>query len=517
MYSANPYELQADYPAEETPPPAAVSISRVKRILAASKVMEGRDELMNMRHSRLFDHLPEGIYGLNLSTFEKQVSATAKDAFPYWICVLVSLFPEIEEALVETFISDWKNVMFSIDNVSIDEDHKQTIIEKVDSKVRTTTFFVLMHASLIKSRSIEKHITEHVSGFFEDVLHKIKRVAPERPRLIEAHVSVADLKEKDAKITVPKLENTDAKTAISDAVVCAESATPLVRLEVTSFTAPVMLISRVKKILIASKNNDLPEGFYGLNLSTFEKQVSATAKDAFPDWIVFLISFFPGIDEALVETFINDWEDMMVSIDNVSIDDDHKRKIIRRVDENVATRTHFIQGFVQNMMRRFLSRSRDFSIEKEIKKQVSGFFGSVSQTIKRNVPRLTRLNEAHLQKVELKKKDAEVVPSDVAVVCAESATPSVETTTALHAQISTLSTELESKDAEIAALRTELENKKTIITTMSAIMGAEYAAPSARLRTERAAMRTRITTLRTGMETSATEISTLRTELAAFH
>jgi hypothetical protein len=266
---------------------------------------------------------------------------------------------------------------------------------------------------------------------------------------------------------------------------------------------------------------------------------------------------------------------MMVGIDKMSIDEDRKRKIIRQVDADVAVRTNFAYGFIHITIRRFVSRGYDFSIEREGKKQVSGFFESDNQTIKQCAQGKTGINKVHLRKVELKKNDAETtalhqepelenkdaeIAIPGAVVCAKSATPPVEVYPPplfwpnIHVRImgkvdlsaQGVEAEMMEKDAKSAqgveaemmekdakTITPQLENKNAIITTQSAIMRTESAAPSAKedpmyglMRAEFAAIRAKELTLydalrakfaalRTGMEKSAAKFAALRTEMEA--
>lgn len=165
--------------------------SIAEKIVHASKIMEGRTKMTRLTRASRNNPLMNGELGLNTVTFKRQVPVVARDAFPFFVGVIFSLFSQLKRDLLKDAFDKWILVMDNIDEICLDEDSnevneelKQQIVDEISDVValfaeNTGGFTVHFHAvmlSMKKNYDITSGYKHKIESFFIAVDNAIEKV-----------------------------------------------------------------------------------------------------------------------------------------------------------------------------------------------------------------------------------------------------------------------------------------------------------------------------------------------------
>jgi hypothetical protein len=188
--AVNPTPAQEDVVA-----PVGMSVAdivqgvNILQLVRVSRQITSNTNLTIFKEQRKMDPLRNGHLGINLLTYEDEVSAVGKNVFPKFMSVMVAFFDHIDEKILPNSIEKWGNFLNYIQEACTGHDGLQSVLrEAVDKEVRkfASDAFFFIHSMLlvnmVRSSPVDtvrtsRNVNGTISTLFKRFHRETRRVA----------------------------------------------------------------------------------------------------------------------------------------------------------------------------------------------------------------------------------------------------------------------------------------------------------------------------------------------------
>ena len=180
--AVNPTPAQEDVVA-----PVGMSVAdivqgvNILQLVRVSRQITSNTNLTIFKEQRKMDPLRNGHLGINLLTYEDEVSAVGKNVFPKFMSVMVAFFDHIDEKILPNSIEKWGNFLNYIQEACTGHDGLQSVLrEAVDKEVRkfaSDAFFFIHSMLLVIMVRRSRNVNGTISTLFKRFHRETRRVA----------------------------------------------------------------------------------------------------------------------------------------------------------------------------------------------------------------------------------------------------------------------------------------------------------------------------------------------------